>query len=155
MLHRPFFSSTLPPTAARSLIHPALNLLALILVLLSFYLTWQIHAPALRSASSDVRAHLMGATAALALVSARRLVLASDVYVHLTGATTELAVASARQSALALDIRAHLTGATAATALASARQLDATAASALALARRSTLASDVHTHSTGATVGLA
>ena len=50
--HQPFFSSAPPPTAACSLVHPALNLLALILVLLSFYLTWQIRARALRSASS-------------------------------------------------------------------------------------------------------
>ena len=71
MPRRPFFSSALPPTATCSLVHPALNLSASILVLLSFYLTWQIRTYALCSASSNVHAHSTGATAALATALAR------------------------------------------------------------------------------------
>ena len=51
---------------------PALNLSASILILLSFYLTWQIRARALRLASSNVHAHLMGAIVALATALARQ-----------------------------------------------------------------------------------
>ena len=66
----------LPLTAARSLVHPALNILALILILLSSSLTWQIRSPTLRLASSTVCALLIGTTLASALALARQLALA-------------------------------------------------------------------------------
>ncbi len=125
------------PTAARSLIHPALNLSASILVLLSFYLTWQICTRALCLASSNVHAHSTGATAVSATASARRSALASVVCADSTSATIASALASARQSVLVLDVHTHLTGGTAALALESERQ--------------SALASDVRAHSTGVT----
>ena len=72
----PFSSSPSrqPPCAVRSVVHPALNLSASIIVLFSSSSTWQIRSPALPSARSDVRAHSTHAhaMAASASVSVRR-----------------------------------------------------------------------------------